>query len=1004
MPDNDLNTRDDNWRDLLNLEDDKVTTLSDGYLDNVILDDWIDKDEDSIDCMRFKLEEPAKVSFTVNADTTAKYTICRYANGEPEKIESDSLSKAKKKKVKDEDGDYYWVYPEKKYSATTKSFLLTSGDYFLEVKAQKDTKDASYNVYLDGDSVFFGGMGDPNDNDWLVIHEDADPDNDYNLGMMSALPDDALAEGWVGYGDEIAWRKFTLDKKAKLGFMVSSSDSTKFTLYMLNTDTQTLEKVLSAKPKEKKGGEYDLYVKTEDKLLDGGTYFLSVESTNFAKGGSADYSVYLAQDSIFYGPLGNNDDDSTEAVLNDAAYRLDMTTWSWLDDWVGCGDECDYRVFSLDRAARFAFTIKASDAVQFTIFEFATDSKGRTYRKNVLSVSPGKNSSKKSKDEYGNTIYYYPNGKYSAKISGKLFESGKDYFICVKSKNAEKGGSAEYTLELDKQKSTFFGSEDGSVDDWDDCKEVGAASKKLGYAHALLSQGISGWVGYGDPRDYYRFSLGGKAKLKFEINASDPVKFTIYKLVGTKGNYSLKKVYSATTSKFQSTYGPDGWTDSIWAYIKTTSAIQLAKGEYYICVQSTNAAKGGDATYEVNLVHEKSKFYGNTWTVYKTAYGPEQKAPDDGWNNWLSRTDETGEIITNKDVTDFSVRVEESTEEIIVDKDVNFEYNGTVYHNFVGQGDTCDYLNIYLPMATKLSLNIDGTDAAGFSIGWIGLDIYGEFNSNFRSFYSSELLQDPETGRFHLTMPAIQLDAGIYTISMESASANCGGSAYYNITINQDDCTFIPSKADHSNDWDDLATNGANSEMICDLGVNDKETVMLSGWVGFDDPVDYYKISFDGKTRFGSLSVQCSYQVSITLNRLDQSSGEYKLSAFWGFPISTSRDNYKQEEKGGPYTGYKAIRNLVTEAPITAEAGDDYYIKVEGGANGGDYSVLITFFPETLYASDILADDMSDGSLNSQDDLNLWQHVDTDVLADASASSLADLDGISAWQDLATLA
>ena len=89
MPDNDLNTRDDNWQDLLNLEDDKVTTLNDAYLDNVILDDWIDKDEDSIDFMRFRIEEPAKVSFTVNADTTAKYTIYRYVDDELKKLETE---------------------------------------------------------------------------------------------------------------------------------------------------------------------------------------------------------------------------------------------------------------------------------------------------------------------------------------------------------------------------------------------------------------------------------------------------------------------------------------------------------------------------------------------------------------------------------------------------------------------------------------------------------------------------------------------------------------------------------------------------------------------------------------------------------------------------------------------------------------------------------------------------------------------------------------------------
>jgi hypothetical protein len=62
-----------------------------------------------------------------------------------------------------------------------------------------------------------------------------------------------------------------------------------------------LKQVLSAKPKKKKGGDYSLLVETDSKLLDGGTYFFSVESTNAAKGGRAYYEIAVDQDaSKFY--------------------------------------------------------------------------------------------------------------------------------------------------------------------------------------------------------------------------------------------------------------------------------------------------------------------------------------------------------------------------------------------------------------------------------------------------------------------------------------------------------------------------------------------------------------------------------------------------------------------------------------------------------------------------------------------------------------------------------
>ena len=106
MP-NEQDTRDDVWQDLLTLEDDKVKKLTDGDSDSMLFEGWIDKAEDSIDYMRFKLDEPAKIYLTVNADKTAKYTLSRYVNGALESIKSDSLSKNKAKRVKDDDGTYY---------------------------------------------------------------------------------------------------------------------------------------------------------------------------------------------------------------------------------------------------------------------------------------------------------------------------------------------------------------------------------------------------------------------------------------------------------------------------------------------------------------------------------------------------------------------------------------------------------------------------------------------------------------------------------------------------------------------------------------------------------------------------------------------------------------------------------------------------------------------------------------------------------------------------------
>ena len=1011
MP-NEQDTRDDKWQDLLNLEETELKTLTDGNVDTVLFTDWIDKKEDSIDYMRFRLDETAKIILTVNAESTAKYTLYRYENGSLVTIQTASLSKNKAVKRKNQYGETYWEYPEWDYSATTKSRLLTEGDYFICVQAKDKTEGARYNVYLTGDSAFFTGKGNPADNDWKTIHEAAE--SDYNLGMLESPAQDTLAEGWVGYDDPSAWRKFTLRKKARLSFTIYSSDSTKFTLWYYDETKNAPKQVLAVKPKkvsddEEEAPEYELMAQTSEKLLKSGTYFFSVDSTNADKGGNAYYSVYIAPGGEFFGAKGNNNDDTTDLVLSydggeeQNKFRLDSNI-SIENEWVGCDDEFDYRVFSLDNAAILSFTINASSLVKFTVFELAVDGRGRKYQKKIISIAPGKTSVRRVRIDEDEWETIYPEANYSATTDGKLFERGKDYFICVQSRNAAKGGSSDYSLYLNEEQCyTFLNVVD--YNNWTDIADNGFDSTELddaGYLMQGTSRVFSGWVGHDDELDYCKFSLAGKAKLKFQINASDSVKFIIYKVTGIEGRYSKKQVFTSTTAKSKKFYDSDmeEWVWPEWGYSKKTAAIQLAAGDYVICVQSTNAAKGGHADFEVELLSDQCTFDNNSISFNKV-YGPDQKAPDDGRNSWLY--DSKARMLNDAIASTMGNELDGNTEEIFLDESgsVCFESNGTEFHNWVGDGDEFDYAKITLNSAAKLSFTIDSTDAAMFSIWSVVNTKNGMYSANM--LQSTALLLNQETNRFHVTTQGFMLEAGEYYISMQSLNATIGGSAYYNVKLDPLQSSFFDmgdngwnNDARYSQEINSCVLNGYQQEILLDSGsINiDSNGMEFHNWVGLGDQVDCAKIIL---TSSGVLNFKISATDEMSFSVL-----QITQNPKGGFTQKTlSTTTLKKDKMSGVFTAMTKSLRL--------EAGE-YYICAESlnAARGGSAYYNVEAMFEAMYsnANAACALDMPESSaLNAANELSFGQYAaDADALAGASAASLAELDGISAMQDLTILA
>ncbi len=395
---------------------------------------------------------------------------------------------------------------------------------------------------------------------------------------------------YVGYGDEADFTKIKLTCGARLAFNLETTGSMKFTIWSLTVSGYDRKgdpkyKMKAVQTVTIKSGQSEADTLKKAPLLVKGDYYISVEAVKSNKGGSAYYNVSLNSDSVFYSKGDNSDDDGTAFVdqnYSGAGYlgTLTASKGNVLSDWVGFGDLVDYRKFTLAAdGAMLSFAVSATDAASISIVRI--DSK--TNRKGVTVYSEKKLCSAKLKKT--------GDGEYFVLTKPVLLEAG-DYYLCVTSTNGKKGGSAEYSVFQNEDECVYF-NRGNHNDDWTDMAEKGAAGKvvKFGEIKSTTTNVLTDWVGYGDAVDYRQFTIKSGASVSFEISADDAVKFTVYRLesrTDKKGNttYSLKKLQSTGVKA---------------DFPAQTKKLKLEADTYYFCVESTNAKKGGNASYSIRI-------------------------------------------------------------------------------------------------------------------------------------------------------------------------------------------------------------------------------------------------------------------------------------------------------------------------------------------------------------------------------------------------------------------
>ena len=309
------------------------------------------------------------------------------------------------------------VKANKTSPAKATTIYLEAGEYFvgMETKlpaAKKGDVTGYYNVNLTGTSFFAEGDDGWNDSAYALdnagkeIKTELNPELvagalDFGRGVTDIKLDTgetgkAGYDNWVGFSDAADYRMLTLENAVNLTMSLTATGKAKLTIWKASTNAKTGAISLSSKGSVsvKPGAAGTI----KAKFLEAGTYFVSVTSTDTAKGGGAYYNVTV--DSAASAFFDSADDGANNELYNKKAkafyaddkhkfvsttidgaginVRLDSDPvgLDGYENFVGYGDKTDYAKVSLSSGGNLSFALKATGDATFTVYRKGRDKKG----------------------------------------------------------------------------------------------------------------------------------------------------------------------------------------------------------------------------------------------------------------------------------------------------------------------------------------------------------------------------------------------------------------------------------------------------------------------------------------------------------------------------------------------------------------------------------------------------------------------------------------------------
>ena len=346
--------------------------------------------KDTGDVAKISVAQAAKLTFEINSSAAGTFYVYqdgidKNGNRKISTVGKVTVKKNKTAKLKDvlliSDPDKYYV------AMTAKNVDKVGPDYY-----------GLYNVNV-VDSKFFvdADEGEYKNNTWKTAKAVSVKSGSKQIVLDgSPMKGSSTYKNFVGFTDSNDYARLDLASSAYLSFRVTSTGASRFIIWKQKKGTDgKLSKVsltsLLSKSKNKKT--------TAAKFLDTSkyTYYVSMVSTNAAKGASVYYNVEISSKSVFFfGDDGRNNvvyDKKAKAFYGeDADHHFETTTIGaetkvkfdadpvvdsdW-ENFVGYGDSADYAKIKLTSAGNLSFSLKATGNAKFIIYKMGVGSKGK---------------------------------------------------------------------------------------------------------------------------------------------------------------------------------------------------------------------------------------------------------------------------------------------------------------------------------------------------------------------------------------------------------------------------------------------------------------------------------------------------------------------------------------------------------------------------------------------------------------------------------------------------
>ena len=457
-------------------------------------------------------------------------------------------------------GDYFMVQGND--AATIQGVNITGVTGKLKVTLYDNAwkKKASVTITQDAYGLFSGqlipelyfiavettdsGKGKVNSYYNLSVTEDYLPAKNPSSNPANAVSLDAngyyaSTNEWVGYSDAVDYYSFSTAHAGALNVSINVKQDAKLkvTLYQFVNGKQKKLKSVTVKYTTNNTNLF------KDYLTPVGDFLITVESGDKGKGKENSYYDLTISDQYKH-PASSN---SSFAAADRSTLIVNQKTTAANDLWVGYGDPVDYYEINL-----------AGDGVfNLGVYDLGAKAKVYVYEKKAEGVAGKKLASA--------TLYAGTNTD-SAFKKDLLLDSGS-YYVVVESGD-KKTAKQETAYNLNFNGSYFVN--DSHVNDnsvWD--TDTVAQTQTLAANETIQ---LSGWVGYNDASDFFRFDVSGSSavrldfsnfnstNLKYEVRSVDTNKKVSFDKYGVSKDQLSGAYYVEISTKSEKKYYSNDFT------------------------------------------------------------------------------------------------------------------------------------------------------------------------------------------------------------------------------------------------------------------------------------------------------------------------------------------------------------------------------------------------------------------------------------------------------------